>query len=54
MKNIYMILLLLITGSIYAQEKELDIKKLAELVNSNEDFRQYFEELGWEDESAFR
>jgi|SRR5690554_1408843 len=53
MKNIYMILLLLITGSIYAQEKELDIKKLAELVNSNEDFRQYFEELGWEDESAY-
>ena len=47
MKNIYMILLLLITGSIYAQEKELDIKKLAELVNSDEEFNQYFEDLGW-------
>ena len=47
MKNIYMILLLLITGSIYAQEKELDIKKLAELVNSDEEFNQYFEDLSW-------
>lgn len=47
MKHIYIILLLLLSCNIYAQEKELDLQKLAELVNSDEEFNQYFEDLGW-------
>ena len=47
MKHIYIVLLLLLSCNIYAQEKELDIKKLAELVNSDEEFNQYFEDLSW-------
>src|SRR5690606_14104583 len=47
MKHIYIILLLLLSCSTYAQEKELDLQKLAELVNSDEEFNQYFEDLGW-------
>ncbi|WP_165772965.1 hypothetical protein [Avrilella dinanensis] len=46
MKHIYIILLLLLSCNIYAQEKELDLQKLAELVNSDEEFNQYFEDLG--------